>query len=1858
MPTTQNLGIVKAIHIGTSAPTNLQMLWYDTTVNEHKYYNVVTGIWTSLIGGGNASVISVQGKVGVVTLDSDEITEGVVNLYYTNNRFDASFAAKDTDDLTEGATNKYFTATAFDAEFGTKTTDDLTEGSTNLYYTDARARAAYTGVSPISVNATTGVISMSQAGATTDGWLSSADWNAFNNSLNPPSGTLDRIVKFTPSGSALGDSTITETAGSINFGGNLSITDNHMSFQDVNASNNKLNAFKIDFQSTTNASSILKLSNSSVNGELYGIHTTLGNSKLKGAIMFGQSGFNDGTIPVWNDTGTSLGGYVTSVRNNEGKLSGLRAIVDQTGTDPSSMFAYGAWLTVTSSNATSYPLRLENGNDNTNKILKVIDADGHVDFSTITAVQAGTPQTTNHLTKWSSNSNEIVNSSIKDDGSTIAIGSALLDNTKSMNFSPNENFGIYIKHDPPQAQVPLTSIPQMNSAIQIDSQTFNSMTEMKAGIAIAVSGGGTEPTPTPGSPPTVPISDSRYVGFYSIVSSSDDGTYTPTFDANIYDLIQDSPPQTISNIPGSYLNSIASVGGMFTAISSDRINYGIRVRADNDNVAENIGLYIRTRNGVGTQCPIVIDSPNKGAGKVLTSDANGKGDWQTISQATGTVTVASTGSYDLNYITKWDAVANDIIASQIQDDGTTIAMGDAVLNSARYLAIESSTEEDIIHITQTKATGNPAAIYAEAIGAVVGTNNAAHFKAINGGTNYPLRLENGGGAANNGKYLKVIDDDGNIDFAVAGTGSVTDQAGGQNLHYITKWTANDEIGDSSIVQSATTSSIGIGTAATTFGVVTTTVTAAAQTGFLVDTTNLSFTGQKRGGYFRLFNTNTAANAAIEASSMNSSTVNVGVYGLAGHSLTPAPENYMSSNVGMMAIAKADNTGSETATGMYARVEGKSNSDNIGISVFATNSGTGGKYALKLVDGTEGNNKVLTSDANGNASWQTSQSASNFYTTNDTVGANRVATITDFPKFSGAQANPIGLEIENTTGGSGGFTTMGAQLKLTNAGATATVSYYNSTGAGVAALEIDSPTRILYKTQTAHSFTLANAGFDFTNDSTNTIFRGNVGSGGQTYTELQLAYLNSINYCYINSPVAVADKVMAFGRVAVGTTSEFMRIDQDNQLGVNSDGLTISAQLHVKRKVAGGLIGRFENNDDYAVLDIGDDGMTSVLPSDGNIGTGNTDPLGITFEASKVTGGGANDFARIGDTFGGGSWIQKLRGTLGRNFLWIGRSVSDADFNNIVINGPNTGVNTPRVSGGLVDKMDDTALYVWGGQNRYGIVVSGSTQPASNGACVFIARTWGGVGTTTFNEFFKLDNDKKMTYADGTQSANRYLQCDQNGKASWVDLSVTSQNIATNSLTWTADTTQDIDTHKLTFETANVANQLVIDNQYSGIFIGMAPAGAGAAVNITNPTPIYMASGSAGYGNSKFKPYQPGQLHHRWEASGGAIIALDASDKDVHVMGAGARLGINLGSVSPTAHLDVKQTIENEEVIKATNASGTNVLTIDSDGIYTGGTADSWVFYRGGSTTGTNFSGNANHNNFYFGGNGSLNQTRFFIKSGDGTTEAAGLSAIYLQDAIISENQSTGEMVLDVPTSLYLDAPDTHTSGNFGVNIKPRTFFDVLHSTDGTLTSFSSNDNPWVFQSNHNGEVNMNIISNSESSARLVFKNQAGSDKGYVRVLNNTGDLELGATNDVFIASGTKMGIGGNAPTDSLTVEDGNIRVINGQMWSDYDNGGVTANVANVNFNNGNSYFLDLANATGNVTVNFTNAKEGASYFLVIKQKSSSPVDISTYSTAGGSVLFPDGTAPTISTGANAYDTIVFYCAPGGDLYGNFAQNYS
>ena len=228
---------------GYSIPTTAKQTTWDTAYNDSIVSAAVTGTTTKTLtlnqqDGGTvtaswtdydtAPVTSVFGRTGAITAQSGDyntlqVTENT-NLYFTNQRARYAISGDSnsgvvysnttgiialddipntsllhdsmtingyltalggtvtltTTDVAEG-TNLYYTQARFNSAFAAKTTTDLTEG-TNLYFTNARAQAAITGTAPISVVG--GNVSISQAGASTNGYLSSTNWNTFNNKQN------------------------------------------------------------------------------------------------------------------------------------------------------------------------------------------------------------------------------------------------------------------------------------------------------------------------------------------------------------------------------------------------------------------------------------------------------------------------------------------------------------------------------------------------------------------------------------------------------------------------------------------------------------------------------------------------------------------------------------------------------------------------------------------------------------------------------------------------------------------------------------------------------------------------------------------------------------------------------------------------------------------------------------------------------------------------------------------------------------------------------------------------------------------------------------------------------------------------------------------------------------------------------------------------------------------------------------------------------------------------------------------------------------------------------------------------------------------------------------------------------------------------------------------------------------------------------------------------------------------------------------------------------------------------------------------------------------------------------------------
>ena len=192
----------------------------------------------------------------------------------------------------------------------------------------------------------------------------------------------------------------------------------------------------------------------------------------------------------------------------------------------------------------------------------------------------------------------------------------------------------------------------------------------------------------------------------------------------------------------------------------------------------------------------------------------------------------------------------------------------------------------------------------------------------------------------------------------------------------------------------------------------------------------------------------------------------------------------------------------------------------------------------------------------------------------------------------------------------------------------------------------------------------------------------------------------------------------------------------------------------------------------------------------------------------------------------------------------------------------------------------------------------------------------------------------------------------------------------------------------------------------------------------------------------------------------------------------------------------------------------------------------------GFATGTNPTTDDRWNNFWFEGNGSFNQTRFYIRSGNGTDINSGISTIFLQGGSISQSSITGDMTITTPDTLNLG---TTKIIKLGVGIDPRTSFDSTYSTSGAITVFDSRFDPWVFQSNYSSTVALNLIGNDLHGVKIDFKNNSGAVKGYILNNNVTGDLTIQASGNLNLTQGGEL---------SIAVPTNNTGLLSNEVWQD------------------------------------------------------------------------------------------------------------
>lgn len=169
----------------------------------------------------------------------------------------------------------------------------------------------------------------------------------------------------------------------------------------------------------------------------------------------------------------------------------------------------------------------------------------------------------------------------------------------------------------------------------------------------------------------------------------------------------------------------------------------------------------------------------------------------------------------------------------------------------------------------------------------------------------------------------------------------------------------------------------------------------------------------------------ADNTAVGKTTLQSNTTGSNNTGIGSSVLTGNTVGNNNTGVGASANVISNNLTNATAIGYNSKI-GIDNAISLGDSTLSTKTGIGTSFpdstltvrgGIKFITGSEGNGKILTSDANGGASWQTPTAITNIYNSNGTLTSNR--TLDGSNTY---QLSLLGLTAFNTQVWNGSFET--------------------------------------------------------------------------------------------------------------------------------------------------------------------------------------------------------------------------------------------------------------------------------------------------------------------------------------------------------------------------------------------------------------------------------------------------------------------------------------------------------------------------------------------------------------------------------------------------------------------------------------------------------------------------------------------------------------------------------------------------------------------------------------------------------------------------------------------------------------------
>lgn len=367
-------------------------------------YDNSTGVISFTETPQTSDVNSVNGLTGVVTLNTDNVSEGTSNLYYTDARVDAraqlkidqildsapgsldtlnelanalgddpNFAATMTNNLALKLNISDFNST-FDTQLATKTTTNISEG-TNLYFTDARVDTHLNTSNAISGQ----VLNWNGSDYT---WVTPTTYTVYTDSdvdthLNTSSATSNQVLSW--NGTDYAWTTITGFDGQFSSLTGVPTTISGYGITD---------AFDGDYNSLTNKPTLVTALN-----DLSDVTTsTIDNGYLVYSAIAGSH--NVQALHIEHDTSPSLGGNLDT---NSKKITGGLKLSDN-GIIETFENSTGSATTVTLNTNTSHSLFINSATNNkTLALTNVSLANKEATNITVIWAQGSTPYMINAL---------------------------------------------------------------------------------------------------------------------------------------------------------------------------------------------------------------------------------------------------------------------------------------------------------------------------------------------------------------------------------------------------------------------------------------------------------------------------------------------------------------------------------------------------------------------------------------------------------------------------------------------------------------------------------------------------------------------------------------------------------------------------------------------------------------------------------------------------------------------------------------------------------------------------------------------------------------------------------------------------------------------------------------------------------------------------------------------------------------------------------------------------------------------------------------------------------------------------------------------------------------------------------------------------------------------------------------------------------------------------------------------------------------------------------------------------------------------------------------------------------------------